>query len=160
MIRQFATFRLGDGLFGVDVLLVREINQQMDITPAPLASSWVRGLINLRGQVVTVFDLRVRLGMPAEETTEASHILILKTEAELALLRARENNAALRTCEDMIGLLVDDIGDVVEMDESEIEPPPANAGGVEGRFVQGVVKLEGELMLVLKIQEVLALDRE
>jgi purine-binding chemotaxis protein CheW len=160
MIRQFATFRLGDGLFGVDVLLVREINQQMDITAVPLSAPWVRGLINLRGQVVTVFDLRVRLGMSAEDTTESSHIIILKTENELSLLRARENNDALRTSEDMIGLLVDDIGDVVEIDNTEIETPPANAGGVEGKFILGVLKLEAELMLVLKVQEVLALERD
>jgi purine-binding chemotaxis protein CheW len=158
MRKQFATFRLDEQLFGIEVLLVREINQQMDITLVQQAPEHVRGLINLRGQIITIFDLGVRLGLKPRDITTRSHSVILKTEDELGPVRHREGREDLRSSGDAVGLLVDLIGDVVEEDETEIEPPPANVGDVDGRFLSGVIKLEEDLLVLLDVKQVLGLD--
>lgn len=160
MRKQFATFRLDKQLFGIEVLLVREINQQMDITPVQQALDYVRGLINLRGQIITIFDLGVRLGLTPREITADSHSVILKTEEELGPVRHREGREDLRSCGDAVGLLVDKVGDVVEEEETEIEPRPANVGGVDGRFLSGVLKLEKDLLVLLDVKQVLGVEAQ
>ena len=133
--RQFVTFGIDDYLLGIDILKVREINRVLDITPVQHARTYVRGLINLRGQTVTVFDLGRRLGLALREIAEESHNIILKNDA--------------------VGLLVDSIGDVVMAQDDEIEQPPANVGGIEGRFIEGVVKLREELLVILSAEKIL-----
>jgi purine-binding chemotaxis protein CheW len=154
-MKQFATFRLNGQLFGIDVLLVREINQYMVITPVPLAASSVRGLINLRGQIVTVVDLGVLIGLEPRTITRESHSLVLKTQDDLASLRLRFGNQDLTGPLDTVGLLVDGVGDVVDVDMNEMEPPPANVGDVDGQFLAGVIKLEQELLVLLNIGKAL-----
>ena len=154
-MKRFATFRLGNQLFGLDVLLVREINQQVDTTPVQRSRDYIRGLINLRGQIVTIIDLAVRLGLEARQTDGSSHSIILKSEEELATIRAREKRDDLHGSADIMGLLVDMIGDVVEVEEGDMEPPPANLGGVDGRYLLGVAKMEGVLLVILNVEEVL-----
>ena len=83
-MKQYATFRLDDHLFGIDVLLVREINQYMVITPVPLAVPSIRGLINLRGQIVTVVDLGVLIGLEPRNIGKETHSLVLKTHDDLS----------------------------------------------------------------------------
>jgi len=122
---QYSTFRLGDRLFGLDLMMIREINRILDITPVPHANSHIRGLINLRGQIVTILDLGVRLGLERQEILDTSHNIILKTTAELASVK-HEGAQPYTTSNDLVGFLVDAIGDVVEADESTIEPPSAN----------------------------------
>lgn len=154
-MKQFTTFKLDDQLFGIEVLLVREINQQTEITPVPQAASYIRGLINLRGQIVTIFDLGARLGLGPRLIGAKSHNVLLKTNDELAPVRVRENRADLTTAADPVGLLVDAVGDVVEAAETEIEPPPPNIGAVDARFLAGVVKLDAEVLVILEVAELL-----
>ncbi len=132
---QFVTFRIDDHLLGIDVLMVREINRVLNITPVQHAQDYVRGLINLRGQTVTVIDLGVRLGLGPRTIGAASHNVILKN--------------------DVVGLLVDSIGDVVQAEEDEVELPPANAGRIDGAFMDGVIKLKHELLVVLSTKKIL-----
>lgn len=160
MNKQFTTFRLNGQLFGVEVLLVREINQQMDITPVQQAPAHISGLINLRGQIITIFDLGVRLGLPPGKSKGSDLSLILKTDDELAAIRTREGREDLMTSGDAVGLLADSIGDVVEEDESEIEAPPPNLGELDGRFLSGVIKLEDDLLVLLNAEAILADDAE
>ncbi|MFZ0932116.1 MAG: chemotaxis protein CheW [Syntrophobacteraceae bacterium] len=127
--KQFVTFRIEGDLFGIDVLRVREINRMLDITPVPKAPAYVRGLVNLRGQTLTVFDLGIRLGLPPREITEESHNVVLKHLP--------------------VGLLVDSIGNIVQCDEPEVEQCTANAGRIEEKFIEGVLKLEDELLVIL-----------
>lgn len=134
-INQFVTFKIGDNLLGINILDVREINRILDITPVQHTPDYVRGLVNLRGQTVTVFDLGVRLGLPPREITSESHNVILKSEP--------------------VGFLVDSIGDVVNADETEIKPPPANIGKIESEFVEAVVKQDKELLVVLSATKIL-----
>ena len=154
-MNQYSTFRLGDRLFGLDIMMIREINRILDITPVPHARSHIRGLINLRGQIVTILDLGVRLGLPRLDIGEESHNIILKTNAELAVARQSGSGKNFTTSTDLMGFLVDAIGDVVEADESSIEPPSANVSEAEGRFLSGVIKTETGLLVLLDIREVL-----
>ena len=132
---QFVTFRIDEHLFGIDVLKVREINRVLEITPVQHAPDYVRGLVNLRGQVVTVFDMGIRLGLNKRNISEESHNIVLKSEP--------------------VGLLVDSIGDVVQTDNDRIEPSPANVSGIEGDFMEGVVRLQNEIILILSTDKVL-----
>ncbi len=153
---QYATFELEGRTFGVNILLVREINRVMDITPVPEAPSCIRGLINLRGQIVTIFDLGLRLGLPARELTRKSHHIILKTDAELAPLRRL--GLRLDTHADAAGLMVDAIGEVVEGDDTLIEPPSANVPETEARYLAGVLKTGTQLIALLNTQALLNLE--
>jgi purine-binding chemotaxis protein CheW len=150
---QYSTFRLGDRLFGLDLMMIREINRILDITPVPHAKPHIRGLINLRGQIVTILDLGVRLGLARQEVGEDSHNIILKTTSELAAVR--HGTGDYSTSADLVGFLVDAIGDVVEADEATIEPPSANVSEAEGGFLSGVIKTDAGLLVLLDINEVL-----
>lgn len=133
-MNQYSTFRLGDRLFGLDLMMIREINRILDITPVPHAKGHIRGLINLRGQIVTILDLGVRLGLPRLDIGEESHNIILKTNAELSAVRCDMNFSTSPA--DLVGFLVDAIGDVVEADAGSIEPPSANVAEAErSRFL-------------------------
>lgn len=151
---QYATFRLGDRLFGLDLMVIREINRTLDITRVPQAAEHIRGLINLRGQIVTILDLGVRLGLPRQEILEASHNIILKTNAELASLRS-EGARPQSTANDLVGFLVDAIGDVVEAGEAALEPPSANVSEAEARYLSGVIKTDAGLLVLLDLHAVL-----
>lgn len=153
--RSFVSFSVGEQLFGIDILLVREINRQLDISIVPQAPSYVRGLINLRGQIVTVVDLSYRLGRTEHPLSPLSHNIIIKNEAELSLLRSQQEFSDLNTTHDSVGLLVDSIGEVVRAEEDTIEPAPANMGLPDGQFVTGVIQLENRLMAILNIAKVL-----
>ncbi|MBU0992236.1 MAG: chemotaxis protein CheW [Proteobacteria bacterium] len=137
-ISQFITFNIMDHLVGIDIKDVREINRILEITPVQHAPDYVRGLINLRGNTVTVFDLAVRIGFGKRDITEESHNIILKKDA--------------------VGLIVDNIGDVIEADENEIEIPPANLKGMKSRFVEGVKKLNENLLVILSASKIIEYD--
>jgi purine-binding chemotaxis protein CheW len=154
---QYASFQLGGRLFGLDLMMIREINRIQDITPVPHARGHIRGLINLRGQIVTILDLGVRLGLERAGILDTSHNIILKTNSELAAVR-REGAAQQSTATDLVGFLVDAIGDVVEADDATIEPASANVSEAEGVFLSGVIKTGAGLLVLLDIHEVLHSD--
>jgi purine-binding chemotaxis protein CheW len=136
--RQFVSFRLAGRLLGLDIRQVREINRALDITPVQHAKPHVRGLLNLRGQIVTVFDLGERLGLGPQEITADTHNVVLKG--------------------DDVALLVDAVGESVEVAQGQIESPPANLGGIANGFIQEVVKMHDGLLVVLSVEKILALD--
>ncbi len=137
----YCTFEL-DGLhFGVPVLQVQEVIRFQRMTPVPLAHPVVAGLINLRGQVVTAIDLRRRLGMPGRAAgTEPTNVVV-------------------RTADEPVSLLVDEIGDVIEVDDVDFEAPPETLDGPARDVVTGVYKLDGRLLLVLDVRRALDLAR-
>jgi purine-binding chemotaxis protein CheW len=155
-MNQYSTFRLGDRLFGLDLMMIREINRILDITPVPHAREHIRGLINLRGQIVTILDLGVRLGLPRLDIGDESHNIILKTNAELSAARQAGSGRNFSTATDLVGFLVDAIGDVVEADDASIEPPSANVSEAESQFLAGVIKTDMGLLVLLDIKEVLS----
>jgi len=128
---QFATFSIDDLFFGIDVLNVQEVLRHQEMTRVPLAPGVIRGLINLRGQIVTAVDMRGRLELPARNQVENSM------------------NMVVRTQDGAVSLLVDEIGDVLTMDSSNYEPPPDNLSPVARNLIRGIFKLKDRLLLVL-----------
>ena len=137
---EFSTFRVGGLLMGIDIRHVQEINRFRGITPVPNAPENVRGVINLRGEVVTVIDLRTTLQMAPAESSKNNHIVIVNLN------------------EESIGLLVDKIADVIITTAADIEPPPANVSGVDSKYLSGVCKLKSELMVILNVNETFATE--
>jgi purine-binding chemotaxis protein CheW len=155
MQRQFVTFRLERSLFGIDVLLVDEINRQLDMVPVAGAPDFVRGLINLRGQIVSVIDLGTKLGLEPRTINRLSRCVVLKTTRMITHLK-EEGLVTDTTCSDIVGLLVDRVEDMVIVDDTQIDPPPANVGQVAGEFISGVVQRSGDLLIILKLSEVVS----
>jgi purine-binding chemotaxis protein CheW len=139
---ELATFYVGELLIGADIRQVEEINRHLDLTPVPHAPAIVRGVINLRGEVVTVIDLRTVLGLGETRIDKSTRNIVVNSK------------------EEQIGLLVDRIADVVRMQSERLERPPANVHGVEGRFFTGVYKMDTELLAVLDVEAVLAADQD
>ena len=134
---ELSTFYVGDALYGMDILRVQEINRLMDFTKVPQSPEYVMGIMNLRGQIVTVIDLSKKLGLSRTELKDESRNIIVNDQGEY------------------IGLLVDRISDVVRSDRDKIEPPPSNMGGVQGKFLQGVYKMDKNLIGILNVEELL-----
>jgi purine-binding chemotaxis protein CheW len=128
---QYATFVVDDLFFGIDVLRVQEVLRYQEMTRIPLAPSVAEGLINLRGQIVTALDMRRRLGLAPRD------------EGRLPM------NLVVRTEEGPVSLLVDEIGDVLQLDHGDFESAPDNLTPAARELVQGVYKLKGRLLLVL-----------
>jgi purine-binding chemotaxis protein CheW len=137
--RQLCTFLLDDLLFGIEVTHVQEVIRYQEMTVVPLASSVVRGLINLRGQIVTAIDMRARLNLPE------------RASGELPM------NVVVRTSDGIVSLLVDEIGDVVEVDERTYERAPETIGAAVRELVPGAYKLDGPLLLRLDAERIAAL---
>jgi purine-binding chemotaxis protein CheW len=137
---QYCTFYVAGYYFGIDVLKVQEIIRYQEMTRVPLAPPVVRGLINLRGQIVTAIDLRRRLEL------EARH------DDQLPV------NVIVRTDDGAVSLLVDKIGDVLDVEESLFEPPPETLRGTPRELIRGAYKLNDRLMLLLDIDKALHVD--
>lgn len=129
--RQYATFEVDDQLFGVPVAIVQEVLSFNEYTPVPLAPKAVGGLFNLRGQVIAAVDLRVQLGLPPRDLDGPAMNVIVRTEDE------------------SVSLLVDRIGEVVDLHEDAFEPPPDTLHGPLRDLINGAFKLDGRLMLAL-----------
>ena len=138
MTKQFATFWLGNGLYGIEVERVREVLRQQAITSVPLAPPTVAGLINLRGQVVTTVDLRERLQLRTHNGESQSMLVVVLVAGE------------------SIALLVDRIGGVVDVSDDQFEPPPDTLTGSVRELVVGAYKLEGQLLLGLDVDTAVA----
>jgi len=152
---QITTFYVGDTLFGVNILQVKEINNQMKYTPVPDSANFIKGLFNLRGQIITIFDLAKRLGRPDTEIQGKTRNLILKTDIETTLIR--DKNKLEEIGSDAVGFIIDKIGDVIEIDENDIQQAPANVGDISKEFIKGVVELKSDLLILLNVQEIIKL---
>jgi len=141
-IQQFCTFFLKSEFFGVPVQQVQEVIRYQEMTRVPLVPRVIRGLINLRWQIVTAVDLRRRLGMED------------RPDAELPM------NVVVRTDDGAVSFLVDEIGDVLEADEDTLEPPPRTLHGQARELVRGVYKLQERLMLVLDTERAVSSGEE
>jgi purine-binding chemotaxis protein CheW len=129
--KQYCTFRLDTLTFGIEVERVQEVIRWQELTGVPLANPVVQGLINLRGQIVTALDLRRRLHLPERPAGE------------------RPMNVVVRTPAGVLSLLVDEIGDVVDVDQATFEGAPETLQGVARELIVGAYKLEDRLLLVL-----------
>jgi purine-binding chemotaxis protein CheW len=140
--RRFATFSVADMFCGIDVAQVQEVLKYQEMTPVPLAPDVIQGLINLRGQIVTAVDLRRRFRL--EERAQEQ----------------KPMNMVLRCTGGAVSLLVDEIGDVIEVDGCEHEPPPGTIDPFLREVVETVFKLDGKLLLALDTDKVLTIEAE
>ena len=142
--QQYLTFTLGEEMFAIGILSIREIIEYGSLTEVPMTPPFIRGVINLRGAVVPVVDLAVRFGRTARETTKRTCIVILEIESE----RGRQE----------MGIVVDAVSEVLEIPTTEIEPPPAFGARVRIDFISGMGKVDGNFVVVLDVDRVLSVD--
>jgi len=137
-ILQWVTFRLDDETYGINVMQVREVLRYTEIAPVPGAPPYVLGIINLRGSVVTVIDTRTRFGLSSADTTDNTRIVIIEVENQV------------------VGILVDAVAEVVYLRQSEIETAP-NVGTEESaKFIQGVCNKNGELLILVDLEKLMS----
>ena len=136
---QLSTFFVADLFFGVDVLRVHEVLRFQQMTHVPQAPDVIEGLINLRGQIVTAIDLRRRLKLPPRTGDQTP------------------TNMVIRTDDGAVSLLVDEIGDVLDVDAATYERPPENLEPAAGEIIHGVYKLKDRLLLVLDAEKTVEL---
>jgi purine-binding chemotaxis protein CheW len=134
---QLVTFRLKDETYGINVMQVQEVLRVTEIAPVPGAPQYVLGIINLRGNVVTVLDTRTRFGLPTTELDDASRIVIIESE------------------EQVVGILVDSVAEVVELRNSEIDSAPSIGNEDSARYIQGVASRDKDLLIVVDLNKLL-----
>ena len=153
------TFYIGEHLFGISILLVREINQNLDIAAVAKVPNYIKGVLNLRGQVVTVMDLAKRLMFEERSPSADANCIVLKTNSEIEGSEASEGLED-RTLSDKVGLYVDRIGDVQNISAKDIIRTPTRDSKLDKRFIKGVVRLNDQLLILLNLKEVLNPDQK
>src|SRR5574344_3129256 len=135
---QWVTFRLEDETYGINVMQVQEVLRYSEIAPVPGAPSYVLGIINLRGNVVTVIDTRQRFGLPSAEVTDNTRIVITNVDKQV------------------VGILVDSVAEVVYLRQSEIETAPSVGNDESAKFIQGVCNKNGELLILVELDKMMS----
>jgi len=136
-VLQWVTFRLENETYGVNVMQVQEVLRYSEIAPVPGAPSYVLGIINLRGNVVTVIDTRSRFGLMPDEVTDNTRVVIIESNKQV------------------IGILVDSVAEVVYMKASEIEPAPNVGTDDSAKFIRGVCNRDSELLILVDLDKLL-----
>ncbi|MDD5008596.1 MAG: chemotaxis protein CheW [Syntrophorhabdaceae bacterium] len=137
-ILQLVTFRLENEEFGVDILKVQEINKMMNITRIPNAPSFIEGVINLRGKIIPIIDLRKRLGFHNRVYDKSTRIIVVELDGLV------------------LGFIVDSVSEVLRIPGNTIEPPPSIVAGVESDYIEGVGKLNDRLLILLELKKIFA----
>jgi purine-binding chemotaxis protein CheW len=134
---QLVSFKIGDEEFGVDILKVQEINRMVDVTRVPNAPEYVEGVINLRGKVIPIIDLRKRLGLTQKENDKDTRIIVVELNQKV------------------IGFIVDSVSEVLRINKSITEPPPQMVAGIESDYITAIGKLEDRLLILLDLEKIL-----
>ncbi len=138
---ELSVFLVDELFCGIDIKNIQEINKYTDITPVTNAPKYIRGILNLRGNIITVIDMRAKFGMEvSEEMSDTSRILVINDG------------------EEQIGLLIDRMVDVVEIQPDQVEPPPSNIQGVAGKYFSSILKQEERLVAILNTEEILKME--
>lgn len=138
---QLVSFKIANEEFGVDILNVQEINKMTQITKVPNSPHFVEGVINLRGRVIPVVNLRVKMSMPNKEYDKDTRIIVVDLSGKT------------------VGFLVDSVSEVLRIPRNIIEPPPSMVAGINSNYITAVGKLEDRLLILLDLNKVL-LDEE
>jgi len=138
--RQCVTFRLDEEIYGINVMLVQEVLRVTEIAPVPGAPSYVVGIINLRGNVVTVIDTRMRFGLPPREIDDSTRIVVIEAEKQT------------------VGIIVDSVSEVVDVYSNEIESAPNVGNDETARYIEGVVSRGEELLILVDLNKLLTDD--
>ncbi|HET8869988.1 MAG TPA: chemotaxis protein CheW [Aquabacterium sp.] len=144
MVSQFLIFSLGQELFAVGTLRVREIIEYGNVTAVPMMPEFIRGVINLRGAVVPVIDLNARFGRAVTELSRRTCVVILEAQSE------QDTH--------VLGILVDAVSAVRQIDSANIEPAPSFGTRIRADFIDGMAKVNGNFVILLDISKVLSVD--
>ncbi|WP_299686152.1 chemotaxis protein CheW [uncultured Vibrio sp.] len=139
-VLQWVTFQLEEETYGINVMQVREVLRYSEIAPVPGAPDYVLGIINLRGNVVTVIDTRSRFGLMQGEITDNTRIIVIESERQV------------------IGILVDSVAEVVYLRSSEIDTTPSVGTDESAKFIQGVSNRDGKLLILVDLNKLLSED--
>ncbi len=137
-IIQLVSFKLGKEEFGVDILAIQEIIRMLEITRVPNSPEFIEGVINLRGKVIPVVNLRKRLNMPAKEYDKSTRIIVVELGAKI------------------VGFIVDSVSEVLRIPVDALEPPPQMLGNIEGEYITAVGKLKDGLLILLDLTKILS----
>ena len=139
---KYLTFTLAEEEYGIGILKIKEIIDMMPITIVPQTPDFVKGVINLRGKVIPVIDLRLRFGMGKIEYTERTCIIVLEIEGQAGTV--------------LIGIVVDSVSEVLNIKGDDIEDTPAFGTKLDTRYILGMAKMEGDVKILLDIDQVLS----
>jgi purine-binding chemotaxis protein CheW len=137
---QLVTFGIGEEEFGIDILKVQEIIRTMAITKVPNSPPYVEGVINLRGKVIPVIDLRSRFNMECRSHDSHTRIIVIELHGMI------------------IGFVVDEVSEVLRIQSNTVEPPPPVVAGVESEYIKGVGKLENRLLILLDLEKLIPVE--
>ncbi|MHC1711969.1 MAG: chemotaxis protein CheW [Solidesulfovibrio sp.] len=135
---QLVTFTISSEEFGLDILKVQEIIRTMDITKVPRAPDFVEGVINLRGKVIPIIDLRKRFGMDSKPHDSQTRIIVVEINAMV------------------VGFVVDSVSEVLRIKSNTVEPPPPIVSGIDSEYISGVGKLENRLLILIDLDRLLS----
>lgn len=138
--QKLLTFSLGDEGYGVSILKVKEIIGMLDITPVPRTPDFIKGVINLRGKIIPIMDLRTKFGMDEQEYDERTCIIVIEIE--------------LKGVQKLLGVVVDMVSEVVTISDDQIEPPPEYGTTTDHNFILGIGKIRDRVVIILDIEEV------
>ncbi len=139
-ILQLVSFTIGEEEFGVNILTVQEINRMVDVTRVPNTPSYVDGIINLRGKVIPIIDLRCRFSMERKPKDKNTRIIVVELSGTI------------------FGFVVDSVSEVLRIPLSVIEPPPSIIAGISKEFITSIVKLDDRLLILLDLEHILTMD--
>lgn len=141
---KYLTFNLGEEQYGLGILTVQEIIQMMKITTVPQTPDYIKGIINLRGRVIGIVDLRHKFGLPEVEETSETCIIVVEVSALDSPMT--------------FGIIVDSVSEVIDVQESDIEDPPTFGSQIQTDFIRGLGKIGGKVKILLDIDRVLSFD--
>lgn len=141
---QYLTFLLGQEMFAIGILAIREIIEYGSVTEVPMTPPFIRGVINLRGAVVPVVDMAVRFGREVQENTKRTCIVIVETDTPKGPQE--------------MGIVVDAVSEVLEIPAGDIEPPPEFGARIRIDFIRGMGKINGKFVVLLDVNRVLSID--
>lgn len=136
--REFSTFMVGNTLCGIDIEHILEINRNFDFTKIPTSQEYIKGIVNLRGRIVTLIDLGKKIGINSKGLTSKSGNVIVSSGGE------------------DFGLIVDSINDIISEENAEIDAVPANTGDMKGRYFSSILKTKNGVIGILDLEEILA----
>ncbi len=138
---KYLTFALGDEEYGLGILKVREIIGIMEITPVPHTPDYVKGVINLRGRVIPVLDLRLKFGMESKGYVDRTCVIVVEVQGQAGTIQ--------------IGMVVDSVSEVLNISAGEIEPPPSFGANIETTYLLGMAKIKGKVKILLDIDKII-----
>lgn len=142
--QKLLTFSLGSEGYGVSIIKVKEIIGMMDITPVPKTPEFIKGVINLRGKIIPVMDLRIKFGMDEKEYNERTCIIVAEVN--------------IKGSQKLLGVVVDMVSEVVTISSDQVEPPPEYGTSVEHSAILGIGKIKDRVVIILDIDEIFLCD--